>query len=358
MDALWVIISFIGILVSFLFLWRVTKSFFIPSLDIIARKWRMSSNMAGATLMAAGSSAPELAIAIVAVLRPGEHLEIGLGTIIGSAVFNMLVIIGVVAVIKRTVLKWQPIARDLLSYFITIFLLTYIMLNGSIDIYESLLLLAFYILYIVFVFFYQKIFPYKTIPEKVIEEQPTIKRSSNFSMIFNPIDLFIHKTFPTKRYFWLIFFVSILIISGLSIVLVESTIIISEVFRIPEIFIAITIIAVGTSIPDLISSAIVARQGRGEMAISNAVGSNVFDILIGIGLPSLIFLLINSGTISVDNQWLLPSVSVLFGSIIIIFVFLLISRWKLGIKAGVSLLIIYLLYLIWVVRDVWMLSGS
>ena len=355
MDALWVIISFIGILVSFLFLWRVTESFFIPSLDIIARKWRMSSNMAGATLMAAGSSAPELAIAIVAVLRPGEHLEIGLGTIIGSAVFNMLVIIGVVAVIKRTVLKWQPIARDLLSYFITIIVLSLIMLNGSIGLLESLGLLFVYMLYIVFVFFYQKILPYKIKPDEVVEERATPENQSLIVRKIKPVDRFLHWLFPDEKYFLAVFFISILIISGLSIILVESTIIISEAIGIPEIFIAITIIAVGTSIPDLISSAIVARQGRGEMAISNAVGSNVFDILVGIGLPVLIFLLINGGTIVVENERYIPSIVVLFGSIIIIFVFLMINRWKLGIKAGILLLIIYLLFIAWEIR---MLSGS
>ena len=348
-----VILSFILILISFLFLWWVTEYYFIPSLDIIARKWNMSSNMAGATLMAAGSSAPELAIAIFAVIRPGEHLEIGLGTIIGSAVFNMLVIIGVVAAVRKAVLQWQPIARDLLSYFITIILLSYIMLNGNIDLIESLLLLALYALYIVFVFFYQTIFPFKTVPEQDISPPLQSKKQSHLSKILNPIDSFIHKAFPTERYFWGLFFFSILIISGLSIILVESTIVISEVIGIPEIFIALTIIAIGTSIPDLISSTIVARQGRGEMAISNAVGSNVFDILVGIGLPALIFLLINGGTIVVNNERFLPSIIVLFSSILIIFMFLMINRWKLGIKAGVILLIIYILFIAWEIMGVW-----
>jgi len=311
--------------------------------------------MAGATLMAAGSSAPELAIAMFAVLRPGEHLEIGLGTIIGSAVFNMLVIIGVVAVIKKAVLRWQPIARDLLSYFITIILLSLIMLNGNIGLLESLALLALYLLYIVFVFFYQKIFPYKIKPDEVVEERATPEQLSFISRKSIPVEKSLQRLFPVKKYFLPLFFISILIISGLSIILVESTIIISEAIGIPEIFIAITIIAVGTSIPDLISSAIVARQGRGEMAISNAVGSNVFDILIGIGLPALIFLLINGGAIVVDNKGYLPSIIVLFASIIIIFLFLMINRWKLGIKAGILLLIVYLLYIAWEIR---MLSGS
>lgn len=350
MGAWWVILSFIGILFSFLFLWRITESFFIPSLDIIAGKLRMSSNMAGATLMAAGSSAPELAIAIVAVLRPGEHLEIGLGTIIGSAVFNMLVIIGVVAMVKKVVLNWQPIARDLLSYFITIILLFLIMLNGSISLIESLLLLVFYLLYIVFIVYYQKIFPYKTITENMIDEQPVSNKRSPISRLFHPFNTMILCVFPLERFYLLLFFLSIIFISGFSIILVESTIIISEVIHIPEFFIAITIIAIGTSIPDLISSAIVARQGRGEMAISNAVGSNVFDILVGIGLPVLIFILINGGATVVNNEGYIPSIIVLFGSIIIIFLYLMINRWKLGIKAGILLLIIYLLFIAWEIR--------
>jgi len=344
-----VILSFIFILLSFILLWMVTKSYFIPSLDIVAGKLRMSSNMAGATLMAAGSSAPELSIAIFAVIRPGGHMEIGLGTIIGSAIFNMLVIIGVVAIIKKTLLEWQPIARDLLSYFITIILLYLFMRNGSINLIESLVLIGGYVLYVLFVVFYQKIFPYKVKPDVIIEEKPTPEKPMLITRIFNPIDRSLHSLFPIDKYYLPIFSISILIISGLSIVLVESTIVISKTIGIPEILIAITIIAMGTSIPDLISSAIVARQGRGEMAFSNAVGSNVFDILIGIGVPSLIFILIHSGTIPVNNEKLLPSILVLFSSILIILAFLLINRRKLGKWSGVFLLAIYLFYLIWII---------
>jgi len=135
---------------------------------------------------------------------------------------------------------------------------------------------------------------------------------------------------------------------------VESTILLSKTIGIPELFIAITIIAVGTSIPDLISSAIVARQGRGEMAFSNAVGSNVFDILVGIGLPALIFLLINNNTIYINRENLLISIGTLFLSIFIILAFLLANRWKLGIKAGILLLLVYLAYIIYlVISEVW-----
>ena len=66
--------------------------------------------------MAVGSSAPELFVAIIALVKPGDHGEIGIGTIVGSAVFNILGIIGAVAVVRRSVLAWQPVLRDMIFY--------------------------------------------------------------------------------------------------------------------------------------------------------------------------------------------------------------------------------------------------
>ena len=85
-----VLISLIVILVSVLVLAVVTDRFFIPSLDEISRRLKLSDEVAGASLMAIGSSAPELAIALMALFTGGgQHSDVGIGTIVGSAVFNI-----------------------------------------------------------------------------------------------------------------------------------------------------------------------------------------------------------------------------------------------------------------------------
>lgn len=72
----------------------------MPALDVIIDRLKLNSDVAGATFMAVGSSAPELFTSLFAVLKPGEHANVGAGTIVGSAIFNILVIIGASALFK------------------------------------------------------------------------------------------------------------------------------------------------------------------------------------------------------------------------------------------------------------------
>jgi len=110
---------------------------------------------------------------------------------------------------------------------------------------------------------------------------------------------------------------------------------------------AITGLAVGTSVPDMISSVIVAKQGRGGMALSNAVGSNIFDILIGLGLPWSIIIIVRNATVPVVTGELFVSVIWLFASVIIILALLVINNWSIGRKAGIFLISLYLIFLLW-----------
>ena len=108
------IIDFVLLIISFGAIHFVSERYFVESLDHLSKKLRLSSDMAGSTLMAAGSSAPELAVALFAILMKGNHEAIGVGTIVGSALFNILVITGVVMYIRgKSKLIWQPIFRDI-----------------------------------------------------------------------------------------------------------------------------------------------------------------------------------------------------------------------------------------------------
>ncbi len=110
--------------------------------------------------------------------------------------------------------------------------------------------------------------------------------------------------------------------------------------------------AIGTSIPDLISSIIVARQGRGGMAISNALGSNIFDILIGLGIPWMIILLLTDGPLVVGKENLFSSVILLFASVLVVLFILLVRKWKIGKYSGMFLIGVYLTYLIWAISNI------
>src|SRR5680860_1690473 len=109
----------LALLASFYLLAVICDRYFVFSLDKIALKLNMNSDMAGATLMAVGSSAPELFVSIIALFKPGQE-ALGAGTIVGSALFNVLVIIGASAMVRKAFIAWQPIVRDLSFYTLSI----------------------------------------------------------------------------------------------------------------------------------------------------------------------------------------------------------------------------------------------
>lgn len=123
---------------------------FVPALEIIADKWELSNDVAGATLMAAGGSAPELFTSLFGAFG---RSEVGFSTIVGSAVFNVLFVIGMCAMFtpaKYSPLKltWWPLARDCSYYILTLLMLVVWMSDGKVDLYEALLQFLLYAGYV------------------------------------------------------------------------------------------------------------------------------------------------------------------------------------------------------------------
>ena len=335
-----IILSALAMLACFILLARIVDLFFIDSLDKISGDLRLSSDAAGATLMAVGSSAPELFVALFSVLKPGEHQAIGIGSIVGSAIFNLLVIVGAAALVRKAKLTWQPAARDFFFYTLAVVLLLFFIWDGSFSMIEAVIFLGIYILYVVAVIYWKKILPYNDLPFDEVEE-----RNLNTKGIVGILDRLLGRIFPNRKNYYLVFLFSIFLIAGLSWALVELAIIISHALNIPEAIIALTVIAVGTSIPDLFSSMIVARQGRGDMAVSNAIGSNIFDVLVGLGLPLLIFMLISGENVPTGGDITISAI-ILFASVILLMLLLVVSKWRVGKFTGLILIGIYLFYII------------
>ncbi|MFO8054875.1 MAG: calcium/sodium antiporter [Bacteroidales bacterium] len=335
------------LLLSFYLIARVSDRYFIPSLDAISERYKIRSDMAGATFMAVGSSAPELFIALIAVFHPGGHAEIGMGTIVGSALFNVLAIIGAAALVRKATVAWQPVLRDTIFYLISLVLLVVIFVNNSITLLEAILLIGIYIVYILAVIYWDKIFPYTDDAVKTEKAVVNIKRLGLIRFLLWPFETLLRITFPSPRFYMLHFFISIVWIAILSVLLVESAIKMSGILGISEGVIALTVLAAGTSVPDLIASVLAAKKGRGGMAISNALGSNIFDILLGLGIPWLIVILVFGKSVEVSSQNIFTSMVLLFGSVIVVFLLLMYRRWKIRRATGFFLLALYAAYLIW-----------
>jgi len=109
----------------------------------------------------------------------------------------------------------------------------------------------------------------------------------------------------------------------------------------------VTFIAAGTSIPDLCTSVIVARQGHGDMAVSSSIGSNIFDILVGLPLPWLCWIIGSSQDITLQEAGsLLQSVLVLFAMLGLVFLTIVFNRWVLTKRLGFTMLAFYVLFLV------------
>lgn len=341
----------LALLISFYLLAVVCDRYFVDSLDKIAKRLRMNSDMAGATFMAVGSSAPELFVAIIALFKPGNE-SIGAGTIVGSALFNILVIIGAAALVKKAVIAWQPVIRDVFFYSASIIWLLISFRDGVVTLTEAFIFVAIYAVYILAVLKWRKILPYKDdVKNEEVEliKEDKLPKKGVSAIMKKGIDNTFDFIFPKAEKYWQVFFVSILIIAGLSFVLVESAVIMAEILHIPAVIIGLTILAAGTSVPDLISSVIVAKQGRGGMAISNAIGSNIFDILIGLGLPWVIMIAIYGNNIPVATENLNSSIILLFATVVAIMFLLIMRKWRIGRYSGLFLITLYVAYVVWAI---------
>ncbi|XP_057624524.1 sodium/potassium/calcium exchanger 1 isoform X2 [Chionomys nivalis] len=144
----WVVLHIFGMMYVFVALAIVCDEYFVPALGVITDKLQISEDVAGATFMAAGGSAPELFTSLIGVFI--SHSNVGIGTIVGSAVFNILFVIGTCALFSREILNltWWPLFRDVSFYILDLSMLIVFFLDSLIAWWESLLLLLAYALYV------------------------------------------------------------------------------------------------------------------------------------------------------------------------------------------------------------------
>lgn len=156
-----------------------------------------------------------------------------------------------------------------------------------------------------------------------------------------------------QKWFWASFFVSLIHITWISYFMVEMMLKIGCLWGIPDVVMGLTFLAMGTSIPDALGSISVAQDGEGDMAVSNAVGSNVFDICMGLGLPWFIKLAIDAGTdcnyipIWQASKDVIPSIIILLSIIVILFIVFFVGNWVLYPESGYVLFGAYALFIIY-----------
>ncbi|XP_036400168.1 sodium/potassium/calcium exchanger 1-like [Megalops cyprinoides] len=525
----WVVLHIFGMVYMFVSLAIVCDEFFVPALGVITDKLQISDDVAGATFMAAGGSAPELFTSLIGVFI--AHSNVGIGTIVGSAVFNILFVIGMCALFSKEMLylTWWPLFRDVSFYTLDLIMLIIFFLDNSIMWWESMLLVMGYASYVYFMkynvqieqAFKAQLNKHKSIvkvialeePDKVSAalsrsvrpayslpsppqdknhlKKPVLQRGGSSASLHNStmrttiFHLMIHTLDPlgevkfkdkaeilnkmatgkmeckkphtktedesggktehpnavneeespppepstsqppaegekdqcaeessssdsssssssdsssddsdeeeeeeeqeepltlewpdtprkqatflfllpvvfplwltipdvrnpaAKQYFAATFLGSIMWIAVFSYLMVWWAHQVGETIGISEEIMGLTILAAGTSIPDLITSVIVARKGLGDMAVSSSVGSNIFDITVGLPIPWLIYSIFNDlDPVTVSSNGLFCAIVLLFLMLLFVIISIAVCKWRMSKLLGLTMFMLYFLFLL------------
>uniref|UniRef100_A0A8D0HB05 Solute carrier family 24 member 4 n=1 Tax=Sphenodon punctatus TaxID=8508 RepID=A0A8D0HB05_SPHPU len=393
-----------GALYMFYALAIVCDDFFVPSLEKICEKLHLSEDVAGATFMAAGSSTPELFASVIGVFI--THGDVGVGTIVGSAVFNILCIIGVCGIFAGQVSRMR-----FSSYTTNCFLFLSLRWEGKQQYGKNSVVMVDEIICSsppkfrfpeagLRIMITNKFGPktrLRMASRLIINERQRLIQSANGKLLQNgkheniengtihmenqeeeaehsnmspfslpdgkidkikwiltwPLIFLLFFTIPNcnkprwENFFMLTFMMSTVWIALFSYFMVWLVTVIGYTLGIPDVIMGITFLAAGTSVPDCMASLIVARQGLGDMAVSNTIGSNVFDILVGLGFPwGLQTMVVNYGsTVKINSKGLVYSVVLLLGSVALAVTGIHLNKWKLDKKLGIYVLFLYAIFL-------------
>lgn len=305
------LIFWILILIASLIVLVKSADHFTVSAEKLGLWLGMSPFIVGITIVAVGTSLPELISSLISVFSGAS--EIVMGNVVGSNVANILLIIGVSVIFARKiVLKESFIRIDLMFFFATAFILGFMIIDGEVNLFESILLifsLALYILYII-----ESNRKNKLKVSSLGKKKQKLGFGTIAGLVFGALFIYLGAKYT-----------------------IGSVIAISEMMNIGKELIAVTVVAFGTSLPELVVSIGAAKKGKGDLAIGNVLGSNIFNILLVVGMSGLFGTLIVSPVIyTVALAFMLVATFIYF----IIVRDKEITRWE-----GWLLLILYALFI-------------
>lgn len=311
MDYLEVVLQFVLLIVGFCMLVK-GADVFVEGAAGIADKFGIPQLVIGLTIVAMGTSAPEAAVSITAALK--GNADITIGNIVGSNILNILIILGITSVIVAVSVQKSTVRYEIpFMLVITVLLAFFGYTGGHITFWEGIVLWIAFILYLSYLFIMAK--------NNKEDVEETKKRPIWQLLLFVAIGL-------------------VLVVWG-SDVTVNAASMIAKAAGLSQRFIGLTIVALGTSLPELVTSVSAARKGKADIAIGNIVGSNIFNILFVVGTTALITPVVFQAGFMIDCL-----ISLAAGILLWLCVF---RDRKLGRAGGVLMLLAYVAYFVYLV---------
>ena len=231
---------------------------FVDGTSGLAEKMGIPQLVVGLTIVAMGTSAPEAAVSINAALKGNGGISIG--NVVGSNILNILIILGITAVITTVAIQKSTLIIEIpFMIIVTVILLFMGMTGESVTLFEGIILWVIFLAYLSYLFI---------LARKGKQEKSTDERSVLKLIVLTVLG-------------------GIIVVWG-SDITVDSATAIAKFAGLSERFIGLTIVALGTSLPELVTSVTAARKGNADIAIGNNVGRNIFNILFVIGTASII----------------------------------------------------------------------
>lgn len=300
----------------------------VEGASAVALRFKINPMVIGLTIVAFGTSAPELVVSVTSAIS--GNTGIAFGNIVGSNIANILLILGISACLAPLTVQhntvWKEVPMSFLGAVVLLilgfqniidssqnrlFMSDLSQISGSLTFSNGLILLAFFIIFIYYTFGIAKV---------TGDEQPAVK------------------VIPFRK---ALFFI-VLGLTGLvfgSKILVDNAVVIAKVLGVSDQLIGLTLVAVGTSVPELVTSVVAATKNKVELAVGNVVGSNIFNIFFILGVTALI------ADLPVTGEGLMD-ILVLFVATLILFIsFFVMKKRVVGRTEGVFMLLTYCGYI-------------
>lgn len=303
-----IIIQVILLLVGFVFLIK-GSDFFVDGASSIASILKVPTIIVGLTIVAFGTSAPEAAVSITSSLTGNNAMAVS--NVIGSNLFNILMVIGISAVLGELLMEKSVLNKDLpFLVAVTLLFAIFMFLGNDITNIEGIILLLILIGYVIYLIH-------------------TARKSEDGDKVESA------KLSFTKSILFIIVGLAGIIIGG--DLVVDSASYIAMALGMSETLVGLTIVAIGTSLPELVTSITALKKGENQLVIGNVIGSNIFNILFVLGASSAI------SAIPIDSSMLIDTIFMIFVTIIC-FIFGK-TQDKYDKKEGIVLIVLFIAYI-------------